>query len=212
MPRIVIADDHEVVRRGVRAILESKPGYDVVGEAADGIAVVKLALETKPDVALLDFSMPLLNGLEATRRIRQGSPKTEVLIFTMHDSETVIREVLEAGARGYLLKTDADMQLISAVKALSQHRPFFSSCVSETLLGDYLGKHARRTASGALTPREREIVQLIAEGNSNKLIGRHLELSVKTVETHRAAAMRKLGASSTADLVRYAIRNHIVAA
>ncbi len=209
MTRILIADDHEVVRRGLYAILDSKPGYEVVGEAADGIAAVAAAMELKPDVVVMDFSLPLLNGLEATRRIRHQLPKTEVLIFTMHDSETIIRDVLQAGARGYLLKSDADGQIVEAVRTLANHRPYFSWKVSEALLDEYLD-HTDRHPPGSLTPREREIVQLIAEGKSNKQIGRHLTLSVKTVETHRAAAMRKLGVSTTADLVLYAVRNYLV--
>lgn len=210
MTRILIADDHEVVRRGVRAVLEARPGYEIVAEACDGGVAVDEALQKKPDVAILDFSLPVLNGLDATRKIRSGSPHTEILIFTMHDSETIIRDVLQAGARGYLLKSDADTQLVSAVQALARHRPFFSWRVSEALLEDFLERSEHHNPTGSLTPREREVVQLIAEGNSNKQIGRLLNVSVKTVETHRASAMRKLGVSSTADLVRYAVRNHLV--
>lgn len=209
MVRVFIADDHEVVRRGIRAILESQSGIEVVGEASDGAAAAEQAVSEKPDVAVLDYSLPLLNGLEVTRRIRQGSPKTEILIFTMHESEEVIWNVLHAGARGYLLKTDGDAQLVDAVKALAQHRPYFSWRVSEAILEEFLDRH-HKNAGELLSPREREIVQLIAEGKSNKAIGQQLELSIKTVETHRAAAMRKLGLSSTADLVRYAVRNHLI--
>ncbi len=209
MVRLFIADDHEVVRRGVRAILESEDGLEVVGEAGDGASAAEQAIELKPDVAVLDYSLPLLNGLEVTRRIRQGSPKTEILIFTMHESEEVIWNVLHAGARGYLLKTDGDAQLVDAVKALAQHRPYFSWRVSEAILEEFLDRH-HKNSSELLSPREREIVQLIAEGKSNKSIGQQLDLSIKTVETHRAAAMRKLGLSSTADLVRYAVRNHLI--
>jgi DNA-binding NarL/FixJ family response regulator len=209
MTKILIADDHEVVRRGLRAIFDSRPGYEVVGEAADGNAAVAAVVELKPDVVIMDFSLPSLNGLEATRRIRHECPKTEVMIFTMHDSETVIRDVLQAGARGYVLKSDADGQVIEAVRALANHRPYFSWKVSEALLDEFLDR-AERNPPGALTPREREIVQLIAEGNSNKEIARHLGVSIKTVETHRSAAMRKLGVSTTADLVRYAVRNYLV--
>lgn len=209
MIRILIADDHEVVRRGVRAIFDGRPGYEVVGEVVDGHAAVEAAERLKPDVVIMDFSLPLLNGLEATRRIRQISPKTEVLVFTMHDSETIIHDVLQAGARGYLLKSDPADQILEAVRSLANHRPVFSWKVSEALLDEFLD-HTERNPPGSLTPREREVVQLIAEGKSNKLIARHLDLSVKTVETHRAAAMRKLGVSTTADLVRYAVRNHLV--
>jgi DNA-binding NarL/FixJ family response regulator len=210
MTRILIADDHEVVRRGVRAVLEARPGYEIVAEACDGGVAVDEAIDKKPDVAILDFSLPVLNGLDATRKIRSGSPHTEILIFTMHDSETIIRDVLQAGARGYVLKTDADGQLREAVHALAEHHPYFSWRVSEALLEEFLEKATRSSSTGALTSREREVVQLIAEGKSNKEIGRLLDLSVKTVETHRASAMRKLGFSSTADLVRYAVRNHLV--
>ncbi len=210
MTRILIADDHEVVRRGVRSILEARPDWEVVAEAADGNAAVEAAAATKPDVAVLDFSLPLLSGLEATRRIRQLLPKTQVLIFTMHESEDVIRGALQAGARGYLLKSDADGQLASAVEALANQRPYFSWRVSEALLEAFLDRRDGISLPGPLTPREREIVQLIAEGKSNKQVGKHLNVSIKTVETHRAAAMRKLGASSTADLVRYAVRNHLI--
>ena len=210
MTRILIADDHEVVRRGVRAILEVRSDWEVVAEAADGNQAVELAAATRPDVAVLDFSLPLLNGLEVTRRIRQTLPKTQVLIFTMHDNEDLIRGALQAGARGYLLKSDADGQLVSAVEALTQQRPFFSWRVSEALLESFLDRRAGAAGTSPLTPREREIVQLIAEGKSNKEVGKHLNVSIKTVETHRAAAMRKVGASSTADLVRYAVRNHLI--
>ncbi|HEU4518525.1 MAG TPA: response regulator transcription factor [Microvirga sp.] len=210
MTRILIADDHEVVRRGVRAILEARPDWEVVAEAADGNQAVELAAATRPDVAVLDFSLPLLNGLEVTRRIRQTLPKTQVLIFTMHDNEDLIRGALQAGARGYLLKSDADGQLVSAVEALTQQRPFFSWRVSEALLESFLDRRPGAAGTSPLTPREREIVQLIAEGKSNKEVGKHLNVSIKTVETHRAAAMRKVGASSTADLVRYAVRNHLI--
>jgi DNA-binding NarL/FixJ family response regulator len=211
MPRILVADDHEIVRRGIRALLEARMGYEVVAEAGDGAAAVQAAIETRPDVAVLDYSMPLLNGLEATRRIRQGSPNTEVLMFTVHDRENIIRDVLNAGARGYLLKSDVDVQLVDGIRALSKHRPYFSWRVSEALLEEFLERHHHHIGgSEGLTPREREVVQLIAEGMSNKQISRHLQISVKTVEAHRTAAMRKLGLSSTANLVRYAVRNDMV--
>lgn len=208
MVRIVIADDHLIVRRGLRALLETRSDFLMCAEAGDGREAVELVLQHKPDVAVLDVSLPLLNGIEATRQIRKGSPTTEILIFTMHDSDELIREVLHAGARGYLLKSEGDEQIVNAVDALARHRPFFSSEASETLLDSF------STGTGAnasvLTPREREIVQLIAEGNSNKKIARLLDISVKTVETHRSASMRKLSIRSTAELVRYAVRNKLI--
>jgi DNA-binding NarL/FixJ family response regulator len=213
--RILLADDHEIVRRGLKELLEEPVGWTVCAEAANGREAVDLAVETRPDVAVLDFSMPELNGLEATRRIRQAAPQVEVLVFTMHESEELIREVLAAGARGFLLKSDATRQLIPAIESLVRHKPFFSGRVSEVVLDGFLKAGSGSTATTAaerLTSREREIVQLLAEGNSNKDIARRLDLSVKTVETHRAAVMRKLELGSLADLIRWAIRNHLVQA
>jgi DNA-binding NarL/FixJ family response regulator len=214
MLRILLADDHEIVRRGLKELLEEQAGWTVCAEAANGREAVELAVQSRPHVAILDFSMPELNGLEATRRIRQAVPNTEVLIFTMHESEELIREVLSTGARGYLLKSDATRQLIPAVESVSRHMPYFSGRVSAVVLDGFLKGRgsAEPVALGAerLTSREREIVQLLAEGNSNKAIATRLDLSVKTVETHRAAIMRKLELSSLADIIRFAIRNHIV--
>ena len=213
MVRILLADDHDVVRRGMCDMLNAQPGWEVCGEASNGREAVKLALQLKPDVAVLDLSMPELNGLEATRQIRRELPHTEVLIFTMHETEQLIREVLAAGARGYVLKSDAGRSLISGVEALSHHRPFFTAKVSEALLETYLKLNVKadeRSAFGALTDREREIVQMLAEGKSNKEVASSLCISVKTVETHRAAVMRKLGLNSIVELVHYAIRNRMV--
>jgi DNA-binding NarL/FixJ family response regulator len=215
MLRILLADDHDIVRRGLRDLLEQHVGWQVCAEATNGREATELALQHRPHVAVIDLSMPELNGLEATRRIRQSLPDTEVLIFTMHESEELIREVLGAGARGYLLKSDAVRQLIPAVESLSQKKPYFAGRVSEVVLDGFLrggpvtleGPTAER-----LTSREREIVQLLAEGKSNKQIARLLDLSVKTVETHRTAAMRKLELNSLPDLVRYAIRMQIIQA
>ena len=207
--RILIADDHDVVRSGLRTLLESHVGWSVVAEAADGKTAVMKALETQPDIAVLNYSMPLLNGVEATRQIRKRSPKTEVLVFTMHDSDALVGEVLEAGARAYLLKSDARQHLISAVEALTLHKPFFSGHVSERLLESYL-LAKKGTVGTVLSPRERIVVQLIAEGHTNKQIGAVLNLSIKTIESHRAAAMRKLNLTSTAGIVRYAVRNKLI--
>jgi DNA-binding NarL/FixJ family response regulator len=206
-----VADDHHVVRAGLRTLLETKSGWQVCAEANNGREAVEKAAEFMPDVAVLDIGMPLLNGVEATRQIRKRSPKTEVLILTMHDSELLIQEVLEAGARGYILKDDADRNLIAAVGALSRHKPYLSSRVtgvfSKTVLssGDHSSSGRRR-----LTPREREILQLLAEGKSNKEIASFLTISVKTAETHRANIMLKLNFHSITELVRYAVRNKII--
>ena len=215
MLRILLADDHDIVRRGLKDLLEQHVGWQVCAEASNGREAVELALQHRPQVAVIDLSMPELNGLEATRRIRQSLPDTEVLIFTMHESEELIREVLGAGARGYLLKSDAVRQLIPAVESLSQKNPYFAGRVSEVVLDGFL-KGGQVTLEGPtaerLTSREREVVQLLAEGKSNKQIARLLDLSVKTVETHRTAAMRKLELNSLPDLVRYAIRMQIIQA
>jgi DNA-binding NarL/FixJ family response regulator len=213
MLRILLADDHDIVRRGLKDLLEQHVGWQVCAEAPNGRAAIELALQHRPHVAVVDLSMPELNGLEATRRIRQSLPETEVLIFTMHESEELIREVLAAGARGYLLKSDAVRQLVPAVESLARRKPFFAGRVSEVLLDGFLkGGHAKpdRPVGERLTTREREIVQLLAEGKSNKDIARLLDLSVKTVETHRATVMRKLELNSLPDLVRFAIRTQII--
>ena len=209
MTRILIADDHAVVRSGLKSILEAHDGWHVVAEAGDGKEAVSKAIETRPDVAIIDYSLPIMNGIEATRQIRARLPKAEVLIFTMHDSDALIGEVLQAGARAFLLKSDAQHYLISAVESLSAHKPFFTGKLSERLLETFLSAHGSRSGP-ALSPRERIVVQLIAEGHSNKEMSGILNLSVKTIETHRAAAMRKLNVTSLAALVRYAIRNKLV--
>lgn len=209
MTRILIADDHHVVRSGLRTVLDAQPGFEVVGDAANGMEAVEAALRTKPDVVVLDYSMPVRNGVEATREIRARLPRTEVLIFTMHDSQDVIEDILSAGARGYLLKADANDHLIAAVQALSRHEAYISGKLSAGLLDTLLAKRKRQRRD-PLTPRERSVVQLIAEGNTNKAICAKLGVTVKTVETHRAAAMRKLDLHTTADLVRYAVKNRMV--
>lgn len=207
--RILIADDHEVVRSGLRAILEAQEGWEVVAEAADGQEAITKAVETSPDVAIVDYSLPVMNGTEVTRQICARAPQVEILIFTMHDSEVLVRELLEAGARAYLLKSDAKRNLIAAVRSLADHKPFFTEKVSQTLLDAFLLVHHGKR-EGDLSSRERVIVQLIAEGHTNKEMSDILNLSVKTIETHRAAAMRKINVTSTAAIVRYAIRNKLV--
>jgi DNA-binding NarL/FixJ family response regulator len=208
MIRILIADDHDVVRSGVRAILEAQTGWEVVGEAENGKDAVDQALATRPDVVVLDYALPVLNGIEATHQIRARVPGAEVLIFTMHDTATLVREVLEAGAKGFLLKSDARKFLIAAVECLAAHKPFFTGKVSETLLETYLAKGT--ATESVLTSREKSVVQLIAEGQTNKEIADILSIGLKTVETHRASALRKLNLDTTAALIRYAIRNKIV--
>ena len=210
MTRVLIADAHDVVRSGLRSILEAHRDWEVVAEASDGKEAIFKAIETKPDVAVLDYSLPLVNGVEATRQIRARLPKTEVLIFTMHDSEALIEDLLKAGAHGYLLKSDANRYLIAAIEALEIHRPFFTAKVSEALLESFRTRTSQ--VGSALTMRERSVVQLIAEGHTNKGASEILNISLKTVESHRASAMRKLNLSSSADLVRYAIRNKLVEA
>jgi len=216
MTRILIADDHEMVRRGLRDLLEGHPDWTICGEAVTGTGAVAQAKELKPDVAVLDFAMPELNGLEATRQIRQVSPHTEILMLTMHESEQLAREVLAAGARGFVLKSDAGKVLVDAVEHLSRHKPFFTAKVSEMLLSELNHPSTAEGGSGEfggpLTPRERQIVQLIAEGRSSKEVADRLGISVKTADTHRANLMRKLRLHSVTDLVRYAIRNKIVEA
>ena len=210
--RIVLADDHEAIRLGVKSALSAHPDWRVVGEASNGRDALDLIRSIQPDIAILDYSLPMMNGLELTRAIKRELPRVEVLIFTMHDREDVLAELLTAGARGYLLKSDASKHLISAVEALSIRKPYFSGNVSQTLLDRFIATAARGGEAAALTPREREIVQLIAEGRLNKEIAEILGLSIKTVETHRAAAMHKLDLKTTADLVRYAVRNNIIEA
>jgi DNA-binding NarL/FixJ family response regulator len=208
MTRILIGDDHDVIRTGLRTILEAQANCEVVAEAADGKEAILKAIEMKPDIAVIDYSMPLINGIEATRQIRARLPKTEVLIFTMHDSELAIQELLQAGARGYVLKSRAKHDLIEAIKSLASHKPFFSAEISVTLLEAFLSKPNRSAAT--LTNRERGVVQLIAEGHSNRATAAILNISTKTVETHRATIMSKLKLTSSASLVRYAIRNKLV--
>jgi DNA-binding NarL/FixJ family response regulator len=212
--RILIADDHEVVRRGLSALLRSQPEWEICAEAADGREAVDKVLSMKPDVVILDIGMPNLNGLEATRQILKANPEVRILILTLHDSDQVVQEVLNAGARGFLLKTDAARELVAAVDALRRGKIYFTPKVAAMVLDGFLEREtapAQQVPSRhRLTPREREIVQLLAEGKSSKEVAVALGLSVKTAETHRSNIMRKLDLHSVSDLVLYAIRNNIV--
>lgn len=208
MTRIVLADDHEVVRRGVRSLLESKHGWEVCGEAANGREAVELAKRLRPDVVVLDLSMPELNGLEAVRQICRLTPRPAVVVFSMHDAEQLVRDVLQAGALGYVLKSETAQHLLAAVESVQAGKPYFAGPVARTVLDGFL--KAEKVSEPSLTPREREIIQLVAEGQSNKDVAQRLGISVKTVETHRAALMRKLGLRDVTDLVRYAVRNRII--
>ena len=208
--RILLADDHEMVRRGLRSLIESQPDWSVCAEASNGREAVQLAQATQPHAALMDISMPELNGLEATRQLKRLLPNVEVLILSMHDSEQLVREVIASGARGYMLKTDAGELLVQAIAHVVQHKPFFTSRVSEILLQHFQTGSTAVLEENPLSPREREILQLVAEGKSTKEIATALGISSKTTETHRANLMRKLGLHSVSELVRYAIRNRIV--
>lgn len=216
MVRILLADDHDMIRRGIRHLLmEARPDWEICAEATTGREAVALTARLRPDIAVLDLSMPQVNGLEATRQIRRARPETEVLIFTLHDSPDLLRDALLAGARGYLLKTDASLHLVAAIEAVAGHKPFFSPEVSAKMLDLVLAHESPGKMSGSggpcpLTPREREIVQLLAAGKTNREIASDLFISVKTVETHRATVMRKLGARSVVDLVHYAMRNQLI--
>jgi len=212
--RILVADDHEIVRKGLVSLLQQQPGWQVCGEAADGREAVAKAQQLKPNVVILDLGMPNLNGLEATRQILKGDPQARVLFLTLHDSDQLVQEVLNAGARGFLLKSDAAHDLVTAVQALLSGKTYFTSKVAAMVLEGYvnggISPAPPTPGRNRLTPREREIVQLLAEGKSTKEVAVVLNLSVKTAETHRANIMRKLQFHSVSDLVMYAVRNHIV--
>jgi DNA-binding NarL/FixJ family response regulator len=212
--RILIADDHEVVRRGLSTLLQSHEGWEVCGEATDGRAAVEKARELKPDVVIVDIGMPGLNGLAATRQLVQQDPHCKVIVLTITDSDQVIRESLDAGARGFVLKSDAARDLVTAVEALQRNRMFFTPRVNDMVLAGFLdrGNGVRNSPPRLpqLTPREREVIQLLAEGKSSKEVASVLNLSTKTAETHRSNIMRKLGFHSIRDLVVYAVKNNII--
>jgi DNA-binding NarL/FixJ family response regulator len=209
MTTILIADDHDVVRRGLRMLLETRPAWRVVAEASDGKEAIAGAFRHKPNVAVIDYGLPWINGIEAARQIRHHLPSTEILIFTMHNSDDILLHALEAGARGFLLKSDADDYVLAAVHALSQHKPFFTGKVSETLIASFLAASGTARTS-VLSMRENSVVQLIAEGRTSKEAADLLGVSAKTVEAARASALRKLNLKTTADLIRYAVRNKLV--
>lgn len=211
--RILLADDHTVVRQGLRKVLEERPDWIVVAEAGNGRDAVKQAEELKPDVAILDVAMPLLNGIEATRQIVKRSPSTRILVLTMHADEAYVNQILKAGATGYLLKDSADVDLIQAVGAVSQGKSFFSPAVARLMLDDYVRQLADKGITDryeSLSEREREIFQLIAEGKANKEIAHILSISPSTVETHRARIMEKLDLHSAAEIVLYAVRRGVI--
>jgi len=215
--RIVIADDHDVVRRGLKSVLEDQPNWEVCGEANTGRKAVELVRAHEPDIVVLDITMPELNGLEAARQIQKTNPDTKMLILTVHESEQLVHDVLKAGARGYILKSDAGRDLVAAINALRQGKTFFTTKVARIVAGSQsktVSAVADEAESGvtSLTAREREIVQLLAEGKLNKEVADILGISVKTVETHRTNIMRKLRFHSISELVRYAIRNKLVSA
>jgi DNA-binding NarL/FixJ family response regulator len=216
--RILIADDHDIVRRGLKQLLTSHPGWQVCAEARNGREAVSLSEEHKPDIVVIDIGMPDLNGLEAARRIRKAQPKIGIIILTLHFSDQLVKEIVEAGARAYVMKADADRDLVNAVEALANHRTFFTARAAEMLLTDFSDRISATSGQtpasprSRLTSREREIVQLLAEGKSSKEVAAVLGISVKTAETHRANIMRKLQVHSVSELVRYAIKNGIIEA
>ncbi|MFZ0335499.1 MAG: response regulator transcription factor [Candidatus Acidiferrales bacterium] len=210
--RILIADDHDLMRRGLRDLLSAHPGWTVCGEAHTGKEAVVKAKTLKPDIAILDISMPELGGLEAARQIRAVSPKTEALMLSVHYSDQLVRDVVDAGIRGYMIKSDADKDLLVAVEALANHQAYFTAAAIDVIGHGLFSRRGNEPSEtkDRLTSREREVVRLIAEGKTSKDVGAALEMSVKTVETHRANVMRKLQVHSVSELVRYAIRNQIV--
>jgi len=213
--RILIADDHDLMRRGLKALIANHPDWEICAEAVKGREAVAKAVALRPDVVILDVCMPELNGIEATRQIRKASPRTEVLVLSVHHSEQLIREILDAGARGFVLKSDSATDLVAAIETLAAHKPFFTACATELLLsaGSEEGAAAAASLPGdQLTAREREIVQLLAEGKTSKEVACTLNISAKTAETHRANIMKKMEFHSVGQIVRYAVRNQIIEA
>jgi DNA-binding NarL/FixJ family response regulator len=211
--RVLIADDHDIIRRGLRALVESRPNLQVVAEASNGREALDKAQEVGPDIVIVDYSMPKLNGRDLIVELKRAEPTIEILIYTMHDRTEIICDVLRAGARAIVLKSDTETHLFAALDALSSHLPYFSGRILETLLNQCLrDQPTTPTLRQALTLRERQVVQLIAEGNINRKVAQELNIDVKTVETHRASAMRKLRLRKPADLVRYAVRNNLIEA
>jgi two-component system, NarL family, response regulator NreC len=211
--RILLADDHDVVRKGLRYILQRQEGTDVIGEARDGREAVRLAEKLQPDLVIMDIAMPLLSGIEATAQIVKSSPKIKVIMLSMHSDETYLVRILTAGAKGYLLKESTESDLIPAVKAVLQGKPYFSAQIAQTLLEDYMRQLQQRGLNDSydlLTDREREVLQLLAEGKSNKEVATLLNLSVYTIETHRTNLMQKLNLHNTAELVLYAVRKKLI--
>jgi DNA-binding NarL/FixJ family response regulator len=212
MTRILVADDHEVVRRGVRKLLQARPGWEVCGEASNGDDAVTASEQLHPDVVILDVMMPGLEGIAAARAIRARLPRTEVLVFTMHETEELLADALASGAQGYVLKTDPSRQLLAAIEALARHAPFVSPSMSDAVAHASARRGARGARTLLLTGREREVVRLLAHGQPNRQVASTLGISVKTVESHRANVMKKLELRSIVDLVRYAVRNRLVEA
>ena len=211
--RILLADDHTVVRQGLRKVLEDRPDWDVVAEAGDGREAVRQAEELKPDVAIIDVAMPLLNGIETTRQIARKAPATRILVLSMHSDEAYVNQILKAGATGYLLKDSADVDLLQAVEAVSKGKSFFSPAIAKVMLDDYVRQLADKGITDryeSLSEREREIFQLIAEGKANKEMAALLSISTSTVETHRARIMEKLDLHSAAEIVLYAVRRGVI--
>jgi DNA-binding NarL/FixJ family response regulator len=205
--KVLIADDHGIVRSGVKLLLDRQPDIEVVAEAEDGVDAVEKTIQLRPDVAVLDVSMPRMTGLQATHEIKQQAPDTQVLILSMHDDERYLFEALRAGAAGYVLKRAADQDLVDAVRAAGRGEPFLTASAQQTLIRDFL---ERGDQPAELTPREQEVVKLIAEAHTNKEIAEILHLSEKTVESHRGRVLQKLGMRDRVELVRYAIRQGLV--
>ena len=212
--RILVADDHGIVRKGLRFLLDRQPGMEVVGEASEGREAVKLSEELTPNVVIMDVAMPLLNGIDAAAQIMKGNPNTGIVMLSMYADEAYLVRALSAGAKGYLLKDSAEVDLVRAVQVVAQGRPFFSPQISQSLLEDYVRTLQQRGLQDSyelLTDREREVLQLLAEGKSNKEVATILDLSTYTVETHRTNLMHKLNLHNTAEIVLYAVRKKIIA-